>query len=411
MPALEHDHDILVVGGGIGGLATALALRKVGLGVTVVEKRDAFTEVGAGLQLAPNATRILASLGLLEAAVATGVVPTRLVFADAVTGEGLTTMDIGPRFQQRYGGPYVVMHRTDLLSILLDACRESGVELLTGTKVEGVESTPEAAIVTLADGTQRRATAVVAADGINSALRKTLSDDAPVTQGFVAYRGALPISQVERPFDLDTVIAWLGPNLHLVQYPLRQGDMYNQVGVFLSPTWVGTAAESKEELTWGAPEELDAAFAPMCESVRVASGNLWRDVRWQMFDREPIATWTQGRLALLGDAAHPAYQYLVQGACQAIEDGVTLAACFAQHADGRTDAESVQAAFAQYAAIRVPRTRRVQETARMWGEMWHVDGVAKTMRNELFRSVSGDDFSHADWLWRWSPPTPTRSVR
>jgi len=396
----ESAREIVVVGGGIGGLTTALALARDGRTVRVLERAERFAEVGAGLQLAPNATGILRRLGVLDAVLDVGVAPARIVVADARTGEGLVSADLGDRFLRTFGSPYLVVHRGDLLDVLLQAARSAGVVLENGKAVVRTETVGGETRVVCSDGSEYAARAVIAADGLRSRLREAIHGASePIASGYVAYRGALPIEQVERPHDLDTVISWVGPGLHLVQYPIRRGDLYNQVAVFKSPSFATGNPD------WGGPDELDAAFSGMCPAVRVALPALQRNFRWLTFDREPVDTWVDGRTALLGDAAHAMLQYLAQGACQAIEDAATLAQQFAAHDGATADDGGVDRALAAYQRIRAPRTARVQRSARVWGDIWHIDGTGALLRNELFRGITDDDYSYADWLWGWEPPT------
>lgn len=386
---LTHD-DVLVVGGGLGGLATALALRRSGRSVRVLERASAFVEVGAGIQLAPNATRTLAALGVLEHVIDVGVLPRRLVMADAVGGRELTALDLTD-FPQRYGGPYVVLHRSDLLNILLKGGDEAGVSLETDALVERVVDDGDRVIATCADGREFSGSVLVGADGLRSRLRPQFVQDDVICSGYVAYRGAVPIGQVERHADLRDVVAWLGPEMHLVQYPLRSGDLYNQVAVFRSPSF------ERGDPDWGNPSELTERFSVCCEHVRESVPMLGTDHRWPMYDRLPAAKWTAGRIALMGDAAHPMLQYLAQGACQAMEDTAVLA----ESLSGRdlADTSAVAEALTRFQDIRAPRTARVQSAARVWGDIWHVDGVAKLMRDELMLDRAPEDHRHVDWLY------------
>jgi 2-polyprenyl-6-methoxyphenol hydroxylase-like FAD-dependent oxidoreductase len=393
MSARPNDVDVVVVGGGIGGLANAYALATAGHSVRVLERAPEFAEVGAGLQLAPNATRILREWGLLDDVVAAGVLPRRLVFKDAVDRRELTHVDLDADFVQRYGAPYVVIHRSDLLAILATACERAGVDLVANCTVEDVETAGHSAVVHAGDD-RHRAQVALAADGLRSALRAKLSDDEPVCSGYVAYRGAFRTADIEDHLDenaMHDVVVYLGPGCHLVQYPLRRGEMFNTVAVFESPAF------HRGETEWGGPEELDQVFAGSCDEVRRGLASLWRDRRWPMYDRLPIPTWVHGRLALTGDAAHPMLQYLAQGACQALEDAHCLA----------TEAEKLSAdgdldwslALAAYQQIRTTRTARVQTTARVWGDIWHVDGVARLLRNTVFQDRDPADHRHMDWLY------------
>ena len=392
--------DILVVGGGIGGLTAGLALTRAGHRVLVLEKAAQFAELGAGLQLAPNATRVLAGLGVLGRVLEAGVRPRRLLLRSALTARELTALDLGEPFRARYGAPYVVMHRSDLLAILYEACREAGVGLQAGKDVLVVTGDDGAAIATAecADGTSYQAAVLVAADGLHSGVRALFSADRPVCSGFAAYRGTARIDEVTARSELDEVVAWIGPGLHFVQYPLRAGQIYNQVAVFRSPGYAADPGLADGE--WGGPGELDEAFRPCCAQVREATGFLWRDRWWPMYDREPLADWTRGRITLLGDAAHPMLQYLAQGACQAIEDAAALARVLA----ACPGPQLIGKALAGYQAERAPHAARVQRTARTWGDIWHVDGIGALLRDELFRHRPADDYSHTDWLYG-HPPT------
>jgi salicylate hydroxylase len=377
-------NELLVIGGGIGGLAAALAVARTGRAVRVLERSPEFAEVGAGIQLAPNATRILDRLGVLEPLREVGVLPRRIVLADAVAGHELTALDLTD-FPERYGAPYVVAHRTDLHRILLEACAGAGVALETSAAVVGVRDLGDGVELTTVDGRLLRGTAAIGADGLRSQVRRLFSDDEPICSGYVAYRGAVPMEQVSRHADLRDVVAWVGPGLHLVQYPLRSGRMYNQVAVFRSEAY------ARGEVDWGTPAELEATFAGCSDHVRESIPLLGRDQRWPMYDREPIGTWAKGRIALLGDAAHPMVQYLAQGACQALEDAAALADGLSRH--------DLEPALAAYEEARAPRAARVQRSARTWGQIWHVDGVAKLLRDELFRQRGERDHTHVEWLY------------
>jgi len=381
--------ETLIIGGGIGGLSAALCLALRGGAVTLVERSKSFAEVGAGIQLAPNATRILDKLGILSKILPMAVRPRRLVLADAITATELTSLDLTD-FPDRYGAPYLVLHRNDLLSALLEGGQASGVKLHTDAHVTRLEETSDGVVAACADGREFRADIAIGADGLHSRIRKLFTADEPVNSGFVAYRGAVPMEQVERHADLRDVVAWLGPGLHLVQYPLRSGRMYNQVAVFRSPSFL------RDDPNYGNPQELKEAFAGCSEHVRESLGTLSIDNRWPMLDRPPLPGWARGRLALLGDAAHPMLQYLAQGACQALEDADALAEELQAAAKaGREPADGLAA----YAARRVPHANRVQRTARTWGEIWHVDGVAKLIRDELLLDRDVADHKHVAWLY------------
>lgn len=265
--------DVLVIGGGIGGLSTALALTRAGLLVRLYEQAPEFGEVGAGLQLAPNCTRILDDYGLLAEARSRGVLPERMVMKDALDAQDLTHIDLR-NLASRYGSPYLVIHRSDLHGILLRACRRAGVDLVNDARCTAYENTERGARVTFADGTTDEAEVVIAADGLHSVARPLLVNDEPVNSAYVAYRGAVPFDRVRanQVHERDVVV-YVGPRCHFVQYPLRGGEMFNQVAVFESPKALAG------EQDWGTPDELDRAFAGTCAPIQKGLPLMWRD-RW-----------------------------------------------------------------------------------------------------------------------------------
>jgi 3-hydroxybenzoate 6-monooxygenase len=387
--------DVIVVGGGIGGLSAAFALTRKGLRVRVLERAGEFSEVGAGLQLAPNCTRILDDYGLLDEAKQLGVLPTSMVMKDALDGTVLTSLDLR-HLERRYGSPYLVMHRSDLHGLFLRACRRAGVDLRTSQHVTEYANAESGATATLADGSEHTASLVIAADGLHSTARQRLVGDEPVNSAYVAYRGAVPIEKVrENNISETDVVVYIGPRCHFVQYPLRGGEMFNQVAVFES----AKALAGEED--WGTPDELDAAFAHTTENVRRGLPLMWRDRWWRMFDRDPIGRWVYGRIALLGDAAHPPLQYIAQGAIMAIEDGYVLA----QHLSASADFD---AALVAYEAVRPGHCRRVLTASRAWGELWHLDGDRRDRRNEILRARDTHDYSFTDWLYSTTALTPAQ---
>ncbi|TDO93030.1 FAD-dependent oxidoreductase [Enemella evansiae] len=389
---VDQTPDVIVVGGGIGGLGAAYALSRAGLRVRVLERGASFGEVGAGIQLAPNCTRILNDYGLLDEARSLGVVPDAMVMRDALDGDELTRLDLRD-LERRYGFPYLVIHRSDLHAMLLRACERSGVELVTSARVVGYDSAGERATVTLADGTAQQAPAVIAADGLHSVARRLLVDDQPVSSAYVSYRGTVPTSEPRgAAVDLSEVVVHVGPRCHFVHYGLRGGELLNQVAVFESPK----ALAGEEE--WGTPDELDTAFSHTSEFIQEGLPYMWRDRWWRMYDRDPIMTWVHGDIALLGDAAHPPLQYIAQGAIMAIEDGWVLGEHVQRNrrSDGSVDWPTTLAA---YQAVRAEHCRRVVSTSREWGQLWHLDGQERELRNEILRARDTYDYSMTDWLY------------
>ncbi len=384
----------MIAGGGIGGLAAAVALARAGRRAVVLEKAQRFGEIGAGLQLAPNASQALARLGMLDAIAPYAVHPRRLLWRDARSGARVTALDLGERFRAHFGYPYVVMHRGDLLDVLLAAARaEDRIELFASREVTGVAQDDDGVRVRCADGETYDGAALIAADGLWSRLRKLVHDDGdPLPARYVAYRGTLPVAELWEGAGLDDVTLWTAPGLHFVQYPIRGGQLFNQVAVFRSARF-GAGSDD-----WGTADELDAAFAVGCDAVQAGIARIRRDRRWTMYDREPIARWSSGRVVLLGDAAHPMLQYVAQGACQALEDAVVLAGAVAALGDP-------ERAFEAYRDARYLRTARVQYSARLFGEIWHTSDVGATLRDAMLAPRPDDDFAHIEWLYGWNPET------
>jgi 3-hydroxybenzoate 6-monooxygenase len=391
----HQDVGVLIVGGGIGGLATALAIARSGRPVHLIEQAPEFTEVGAGLQIGANATRVMDRLGILEAVEAVAVHPERAVMRDARNSEKLTGLTLGATYRRRYGFPYLVMHRSDLLQILLEAClAEPLITLENNRTVVDVTPATDHVAIGCADGSTYRADTVLGADGLRSRLRRLFVDDEPVCSGYVAYRGTMPIEDVATEVDANDIVLWVGPRLHLMQYPVRSGALYNQVAVFHSETFAAGVPDTE----WGTPEELDEIYSGTAEPVRLSAASVSRARHWPLFDREPLEHFAQGRIALLGDAAHPMLQVLGQGACQALEDAVCVADCLSEHP------EDPEKALAAYEQLRLPRTTTCQRVARPWAEVWHLtDPVALALRDRVFRARADDDYSDVDWLYA---PTP-----
>jgi 3-hydroxybenzoate 6-monooxygenase len=383
--------DILVAGGGIGGLATALAAARVGRSVRLVEQAAEFGEIGAGLQLGPNAVRAFDRLGIYEAVAQSAVFPSRAVVRDAVDGSVLTVLDFGESFVRRYGYPYLVAHRRDVLDALLEACRaQPGIVLENSRVVVSARESAEAVEVDFADGETYRADILVGADGIRSQVRQLLDNSEPTFSGHVAYRDTIAIEDVPAGAfgdgAVDEVLLWIGPGMHLMQYPVRSGTLYNQVAVYERPA-------GREEPA-GDTAELRAAFAPACVEVRSAVERIDTSRGWPVCDRDPLPTWSTDRSVLIGDAAHAMLQYLGQGACQALEDALELSAALGNHPGDR------KRAFDAYEGARRPVAARCQEVARPWGALWHTeDPTMLTLRNRVFRARRPDDYTDLDWLY------------
>lgn len=386
--------EIVIVGGGIGGLAAALSLSKIGKKVCVLEQASEIAEIGAGIQLGPNVYKMFERLGIVEDINAISSFPESLMMRDSMTGESVIEIPAGDQFKSRFGFPYAVIHRADLHGVLLSKCNQSkNVELITNAKVVEIEEQSAGVKVVTGAGLTVKAEALIGADGIWSHVRQHIVGDGPArVSGHVAYRAVLPTSEVPEELRWNSMCLWGGDKTHLVQYPLRGGDLYNLVAVFHSDKFTQGWND------FGDAEELQAKFADKCPQVRTLLGKIesWR--MWVLSDREPIRNWVKGRMVLLGDAAHPMLQYLAQGANMAIEDAVCLADMLVNE---KGDYEK---AFIRYRDARYLRTTRVQMQARLYGEIYHASGAVRDFRNAELGSWPADKFYDGmSWLYEVKP--------
>ncbi|MEK6243583.1 MAG: FAD-dependent monooxygenase [Pseudomonadota bacterium] len=382
--------EILIAGGGIGGLAAALALAQKGRKVRVLEKAPEFGEIGYGIQMGPNVSRMLERLGVLKALEATSVFPEALIFADALTNEEISRISLGAAFRARYKFPYFVIHRRDLHGGLLEACRQRNEIALDASRgVTKFEQKKDAVLVSCDNGAEYEGAALVGADGLWSPTRQAvIGDGAPRIAGHFVYRGVVPDEQIAERSRAGTMTIWGGPDLHLVQYRLRGGAVMNNVATIASRRF------RRGEKDAGAPDELEEIFARTHPGVRDNLRYVSRERNWVLHDRDPATNWTSGSVTLLGDAAHPTLQYLAQGAQMAIEDGVVLAEKVA------AAGEDYNRAFLAYQRERMNRSARVVLSSRFFGEYIHVDGGARVLRNELARGRDPDNPWEVDWLYR-----------
>jgi 3-hydroxybenzoate 6-monooxygenase len=390
-----NPQTVLVVGGGIGGLTTALALARKGIPVQVLEQAAEFKEIGAGIQLGPNVFRMFELLGLTDAVFRWAAFPESLEMRDSMTGESVIEMRID-KLYDRYHAPYGVIHRADLLDRIHDACRSSNlIELLPSRKVVAIEDNGSGVTVQTEGGETYKGAALIGCDGLWSTVRQHIvGDGKPVVSGHIAYRAVLPTADWPKEYRLPKMIIWAGDKTHLVHYPLRRGELFNLVVVFHSDRY----EEGWD--SYGDPAELHERFSEKCEPVRtlLKKVNSWK--MWVLCDRPPIKNWSKGRITLLGDAAHPMLQYLAQGACMAIEDAV----CLANQIEATGG--DYPAAFRKYQELRYLRTARVQIMARVYGEVYHANNVVRELRNKVLRewlSQGGVDMS---WLYGEQPELP-----
>jgi salicylate hydroxylase len=389
---LRSPLPILVAGGGIGGLAAALALTRQGHAVKVLEQAAELGEIGAGIQLGPNAFAAFDALGIGPAARGRAVYTDEMVMHDALDETLVGRIPTGEAFRARFGNPYAVIHRADVHQSLMEGAQRSDrIQLCTGTTVQRLEQDEQGVTVHDSRGRTHRGLALIGADGVKSAVRRQLVGDEARVSGHVVYRAV--VDRRDFPDDLrwNAASIWVGPNCHLVHYPLRGGEQYNVVVTF----------HSREREEWsvreGSRDEVQSYFEGICPRARqlIDLPKDWK--RWATADREPIAQWTFGRVTLLGDAAHPTLQYLAQGACMALEDAVTLGEALRFH-DGH-----VERALAQYQRARIARTARVVLSAREMGRIFHAKGVERLVRNSLWKDRTPERFYDAmEWLYGWT---------
>ena len=394
MNTSSSDLPVLVAGGGIGGLAAALALVRQGFTVQVFEQAAEIGEIGAGIQLGPNAFHAFDALGVGDKARGRAVYTDHMVMHDAIDETLVGRIETGEAFRQRFGNPYAVIHRVDIHQSLLEGAVETGrVAFFTSTRIVKVEQDEAARTVTAIDQNGKRwlGQALIGADGGKSVVRAQYVNDPPRVTGHVVYRAV--VDKADFPDDLkwNAASLWAGPKCHLVHYPLRGGEQYNVVVTFHS------RQPEQWGVTDGSKEEVESYFQGICPKARqlIELPKTWK--RWATADREPIATWVFGRATLLGDAAHPTTQYMAQGACMAMEDAVTLGEAL------RVCGKDWDAALQLYQQSRVTRTARIVLSGREMGRLYHAIGVERLVRNSLWKGRSQERFYDAmEWLYSWN---------
>ena len=382
---------ILIAGGGIGGLAAALGLARKGYKSIVLEQAPALGEIGAGIQIGPNAFHCFDALGLGDALRGKAVYIDHLVLMDAMQDERIAAIPLDEPFRKRFGNPYAVVHRADLHKVLLDACeRLDCVEIRVNAQVKSYAQDGNAVTATLTAADPVEGSALIGADGLWSNIRRQMvNDGAPRVSGHTTYRSVIPTDEMPEDLRWNAATLWAGPKCHIVHYPLKGGKVFNLVV---------TCHNDAAEPVAGKPvshEEMRRGFAHVCARALkiIDHGRDWK--LWVLCDREPIQNWVDGRVALLGDAAHPTLQYFAQGACMALEDGVCLAHMLDTH-EGE-----IQPALVAYNKQRLVRTARIQLGSRLIGDyIYHPGGVTAEVRNAAMGGMSPDDFyDELQWLY------------
>lgn len=385
----KKSYTFVITGGGIGGVMAALALAKNGHRVHLLEQASEFKEIGAGIQLGPNAFHLFELLDLTKQITALSAFPDDLIVMDSLSGEKIKDIPAATLIRNRFGYPYGLIHRADLHSVLLDACRGlPQISMHSGTKMTEFEDLGDHVVAHTESGESYTGDALIGADGLWSSVRAKIVDDGkPRVSGHIAYRAVLPAEEVPAANRHNAMTLWAGPKNHLVHYPLRGGKLFNLVAVFHS---------NRYEEGWdsyGDTEELTLRFQGVVPEVKQMLDKIesWR--MWVLCDREPIKEWTKGRVTLLGDAAHPMLQYLAQGACMAMEDAV----CLARKVESSDD---IATALTAYQDTRYLRTARAQLTARLYGNVYHAMGATRDLRNDYLRSRTAEQFCEGNaWLY------------
>ncbi len=389
----RNELPVVVAGGGIGGLAAALALARKGFRVLVLEQAVEFGEVGLGLQVAPNALSVLDALGVGEQAKRHALLIERLLMMDGVSGAEVVNIPCGERFRERFGNPYAVAHRADIHGALLEACQgNASITLRTDARVAGFEPEGPGVTVLLAAQERIRAAALVGADGVYSAIRQRIVGDGDLSaSGAIIYRATIPVADMPKDLQHPYPTFWAGPGWHVIYYPVRDWRMFNLGCTIVTGECTPSRAEDTE------PEQVLPQFSEGCETPLRAMRIPRVFRRYSIVHREPVDNWTLGATTLVGDAAHPMVQYLAQGAAMALEDAL----CLAVEADRHNG--NFPAAFQAYQAARIVRTARVQLSSLAMDRLNHARGVERLVRNSLFEGRTAEEF-YDRIAWLYTPP-------
>lgn len=397
---MADSRTIVVAGAGIGGLTAALTLAARGFRVIVLERTEKLEEAGAGLQLSPNASRILIDLGLEPLLAPHVIAPESISIMTARTAKEIGRIPLGEAATLRYGAPYWIVRRADLQSALL--ARVAGhpdIDLRLGAQFEDVAVYPKGVTVVQRRGTARQqepALALIGADGVWSSVRHQIFPGAqPQFTGSIAWRGTVDASQLPRGFMTQRVQLWMGANAHLVAYPMSGGKRINMVAI-VSGKWNRPGWSEPGDVVEIANHFADPHW-PIAARMMIGAVDSWR--KWALFAMRDGGAWNNGPIALLGDASHAMLPFAAQGAGMAIEDAAVIAKCL------EASPGNPIAAFAQYARQRAPRVTRVQRTARKNGQTYHLSGPIGFARDQVIRMLGGSRLlSKQDWIYDWRMP-------
>lgn len=393
---MKNTLRILIAGAGIGGLTAALSLQKRGFDVQVFEQASALGEVGAGLQLSPNALRALCQLGLRDALSAVAVEPAGKEIRLWNSGQTWNLFDLGATAVAEYGYPYIMVYRPDLHRILVDAVQAARPDAITlDAQCIGYTQDMDGVSLNLANGKAVRGDVLIGADGVHSRIRGQLvGADAPTFSGCLAWRGVIPMARLPERLRRPVGTNWVGPGAHVIHYPLHGGELMNFVGIVERNDWL---VESWTQQ--GSRDECHADFKGWNEDVHCLIDQVEVPFKWALMARPPLAQWSSGRVSLLGDACHPTLPFLAQGAAMAIEDGYILGRSMEAHA------ADVPLALKQYQDARVERTTRIVLRSTENGRRFHnpalasADGAAAYVDREWAETKVRERY---DWLFRYN---------
>jgi 3-hydroxybenzoate 6-monooxygenase len=389
-----NEQPVIITGGGIGGLTTAIAIGQTGRAVLLVERAPRFEPIGYGIQIGPNALHVLERLGLAQEVLAHSSILDRGILSDALNNTPFAELPMGEALIARFGQPYAVIHRGDLHEVLVAACEAlPSVQLRNDFEVAGIEDTGTKVIVTATDGTHLDGACLIAADGIWSTIRNQLfpGTPPPFTSRYAAFRCLRPVEEIPAHLVSNVVNLRCGDDFHMIHYPLRNGTLFNLVAGMRVPDHI--AMDDRD----GVVAHFEGVFANASDEVRQLLPFIDRSRFWAVSNLIPLHRWTKGRVALTGDSAHAMVQAMAQGACQAIEDAFVMA----KHLDG---AGTIETAFARFEEERRSRATYVQYRSLFMWELIHARGGWRDLRKEQLGSMTGEDFfAQLDWLYSAAP--------